>query len=319
LAGAYGVHEETRRKVLSSAERLSYRPNRVARGLATGRSHSLALLITDIRNPFFAEFARGAEDAAYEAGCDLILCNSDLNPEKQMGYFRSLRDKQIDGIIMNTVAALSQQERDELINSRIPVVLLNRPKGNPPFSTVLADDLRGGFLAGKHLIDLGHTVIAHLTGPRTHGNFIERAKGLLEAIRCSKRKIPAPIVIHGQHGEQGGYGLTKRLLSDRGGITAIVAGNDAMAMGAIRAIREAGLRIPEDISVAGFDDVPVAAIVHPPLTTIRVPKYEMGRAAAEILIAAPREAGHYVPEHRIFGVTFVERASCAAPGSKAHS
>ncbi len=316
LTGAYGVHDETRRKVLSTAERLAYRPNRVARGLATGRSHSLALLISDIRNPFFAEFARGAEDAAYEAGCDLILCNSDLNPAKQMGYFRSLREKQIDGIIMNTVAALGGEERDELVNSRVPVVLLNKPKGDPPFSTVLADNLRGGFLAGKHLIDLGHTAIAHLTGPRTHGNFNDRTKGLLEAVRCAKRKIPAPIVMHGYQGEQGGYELTQRLLADRRGVTAIFAGNDAMALGAIRAIAEAGLRIPDDISLVGFDDVPVAAIVHPALTTIRVPKYEMGRAAVEILLAASRAAGQSVPEHRTFGVTFIQRASCAARISK---
>src|SRR6266568_6799106 len=114
LNGEYGVHSETRELVLAVAQRLQYRPNRVARGLVTGRSHTLALVVSDIRNPFFAEVARGAEDAAYAADYDLVLCNSDLDAEKQMGYFDSLLAKRVDGIVMNSVAALSRAQQDQL-------------------------------------------------------------------------------------------------------------------------------------------------------------------------------------------------------------
>ena len=128
LNGEYGVHADTREHVVAVAERLRYRPNRVARGLVTGRSHTLALVVSDIRNLFFAEVARGAEDAAYRAGYDLVLCNSDLDAEKQMRYVQSLMEKRVDGILMNSVAALSKKQQEQLSGIGVPIVLLNRDR-----------------------------------------------------------------------------------------------------------------------------------------------------------------------------------------------
>ena len=136
-------------------QRLRYRPNRVARGLVTGRSHTLALVVSDIRNPFFAEVARGAEDAAYRAGYDLLLCNSDLDPEKQMRYAQSLMEKRVDGILMNSVAELSKKQQEQLSGLGVPIVLLNKSAPRSAFSTICADNEAGGATCGRLPVETG--------------------------------------------------------------------------------------------------------------------------------------------------------------------
>jgi LacI family transcriptional regulator, galactose operon repressor len=312
LSGVYGVHKTTREKVLTVAARLNYRPNRLARSLVTGKSKSLAMIISDIRNPFFAELTRGAEDAAYEAGYELVLCNSDLNPSKESRYVHSLLEKRVEGTVMNSVAGLSLVEQEELSRSGVPVVLLNRPSSSArirSFSTVLADNYAGGLLAGRYLIDLGHCVIGHLTGSIQHGNLRERTKGFRKALEETKAQITS-IIIHGQHNSEGGYRMMKKLLLERSGLTAVFTANDAMAFGAMRAIFESGLRVPEDISVIGFDNVEFAGIFRPLLTTIHQPTYEMGRAAVEILLRQAEHPDASTPEHRLMEVKLVERESC---------
>jgi len=312
LRGAYGVHRRTRQKVMEAAERLHYRPNRVARGLATGRSHTLGLIISDIRNPYFAEVARGAEDAARRAGYDLVLCNADLDPLKQMRYVRSLLEKRVDGLLMNSVADLNRQQQQELAACGAPIVLLNPPGTGQTFSTVTGDNFEGGRLAGAYLLGLGHRHIAHVTGPRRHGNLAARARGFLRAMQAAGARAKA-VVIHGAQSYQGGYEMTRKLLAEHPKVTAIFAGNDAMAFGAIRAALEAGLAVPEDLSLVGFDNVELSAIIRPPLTTIHQPKYEMGQAAVEILLRAAGRQGAALPEHLVLGVELVERQSCGAP------
>lgn len=305
LAGTYGVHRATREKILRIAERLQYRPNTMARGLVTGRSQTLGLLISDIRNPYFAEIARGVEDAAAAAGFEVLLCNSDLDGDKQMRYVQTLRTKRVDGIIMNTILNLSVTQRGDLAAAGVPVVLLNRPPGpDPLFSTVMADNFQGGFLAGQYLIGLGHRTIGHISGPRDHGNLSQRAKGFLAA--CGAADAPvAPVILYGEHTFAGGHELTKKIMARHPAITALFAGNDIMAFGAIRALMDLGLSTPSDISVIGFDDIEMASVITPALTTIRQPTSEIGRAAVEILLR-----GSKVPEQRVFGVTLVERQSC---------
>jgi DNA-binding LacI/PurR family transcriptional regulator len=304
LSGSYGVKESTRRKVVEAAKRLKYRANHVARTMATGRSNTYGLMISDIRNPFFSELARGAEDAAYAAGCELILCNADLDPAKQMRYLHSLIGKRVDGIVINSVAPLSAAERAELAEFAVPIVLLNRMAGSSKFSTVVADNREGGALAARHLLGLGHRKIGHITGPNLQGNLNDRTHGFLKAVG----KKAAVQVLRGQHSMEGGYELTRRLMEQLPGMTALFAANDAMAFGAIRALSEMGKRIPTDVSLVGFDNVDMAAIVHPPLTTVHQPKYETGKAALEILLNL-RESPETM-EHRVLGVRLIERESC---------
>jgi DNA-binding LacI/PurR family transcriptional regulator len=309
LNNGSGVNDQTREHIFAVAAKLNYRPNRVARGLVTGRSHSLALVVSDIRNPFFAEVARGAEDAARMANCDLILCNSDLDADKQMQYVQSLLEKRVDGILMNSVAALSREQQAQLAASGVPVVLLNRSASNCTFSTVCADNQSGGVLAAQYLLDHGHRKIAHITGPRQHGNLSDRARGFVRTLRSAANPAQ-PIVLHGRYNFTGGTDLTRKLLAEHPRITAIFAANDVMAYGAVRAILERGLRIPEDISLIGFDNLEFSSIIHPPLTTIHQPKYEMGHAAIEILLRLERDKRKQTPEHRLLGVELIERQSC---------
>ena len=293
------------------AASLNYQPNRVARGLATGRSYTIGLIVSDIRNPYFAEVARGAEDAACAAGCEIVLCNSDLDPAKQMRYIQSLLSKHVDGILMNSVAGLDREQQEQLSGAGVPVVLLNRPRSASNFSIVTADNAEGGFLAGEHLAALGHRQIAHITGPRDHGNLRDRARGLLKAAAAAG--CPPPVILYGDQNFKGGYDLARTILARYRDITAVFAANDIMAFGAIGAFLEAGLSVPADISIIGFDNLELCSVIHPPLTSIHQPKYEMGRAGVEMILAGVAKNDPSLPEHRQLGVKLIERQSCAAP------
>ncbi len=308
LSGAYGVHPKTRAKVLEIARKLEYRPNRVAQVLATGHSKSLGLIVSDIRNPFFADIARGAEDAAYRAGLDLILCNTDLNPEKQVRYIDSLLEKQVEGIIMNSVAPLGAEQMRRLSTITVPIVLLNRSKLRK-LSTVSVDNYKGGRLAAKYLIELGHKRVIHLSGPQNHSNLRDRARGFVDQYEASRLK--APMVLHGQHTESGGYELARDLFSKDREFTAISTGNDVMAFGVIRAAEEVNIRIPRDVSLIGFDDVSVGAIVNPSLTTIHQPSYEVGASAVELLLSQIAGGPPATGGNRMLDVSLKERSSCA--------
>jgi LacI family transcriptional regulator len=307
LNGIYGVNPLTRERVMEAASRLNYRPNRLARGLVTGRSQILGLIISDIRNPFFSEVARGVEDAAYSAGCDVVLCNSDLDPHKQNHYIASLMAKSVDGIIMNSVTALDQPEQERLALSGVPVVLLNRFASLAQFSTISADNEQGGRLAAEYFLQMGHTRLAHLTGPRHHGNLSQRAKGFLQAVREGSAAASV-IVAHGNHTLAGGYAMGLKLFREKQDITAIFAANDALAFGVLKAALECKVKIPQDVSLIGFDNVDLAAIVHPPLTTIHQSKYEIGEAAVNVLLRLAK-ARDKSPENRVMGVELIERES----------
>ena len=230
LNGEYGVHADTREHVVAVAQRLRYRPNRVAQGLVTGRSHTLALVVSDIRNLFFAEVARGAEDAAYRAGYDLVLCNSDLDAEKQMRYAQSLMEKRVDGILMNSVAALSKKQQEQLLGLGVPIVLLNRTAPRSAFSTICADNEAGGALAAEYLLKLGHRKIAHLTGPRHHGNMTERAKGFVDRLAAARKPV------------QTGRAARQEQLSGRPGTGAEAAGAASGCDGGVCGQRHDGVR-----------------------------------------------------------------------------
>jgi DNA-binding LacI/PurR family transcriptional regulator len=307
MTGAYGVHADTRRRVLEAAATLNYKPNRFARALVTGRSNVIGLVVSDVRNPYFAEIARGAEDAAYAAGCDLLLCNSDLDSTKQMRYINSLLEKRVEGIVMNSVMSLSRKEQASIAESKVPVVLLYRPAEPTCFSTVSTDSERGGELAASCLLENGHRQVAYFSGPRQHANLSKRVSGFVERVHKFGSGSTAS-VIYGTHTLAGGYEMAKALFRKPGNITGIATANDVVAFGVLKAALEMGVQIPRDFSLIGFDDVEFASIVHPPLTTIRQSKYEIGSAAVEILLrlAAGKDS---TAEHRVLGVELVERAS----------
>jgi DNA-binding LacI/PurR family transcriptional regulator len=301
------INQKTRDRIFAAAARLNYRPNRVARGLVTGRSQTFGLIVSDIRNPFFAELARGVEDAAYAAGFDVVLCNSDLHAEKQLRYVTSLVEKAVDGIIINYASAMDRRQEKHLASLGVPVVLLNRPESLKLLSTVSADNFQGGFLAGSYLLKLGHRRLLMLGGPEEQSNHAARKRGFLKGVQGAQGV--QPLVLHGDQNFSGGYQLTWKALASQTGITAVFASNDVMAFGAIRALTEAGKRVPEDISVIGFDNVELSGMIQPRLTTIDQPKYEIGRAAVELLLELSRPGNGTQPVHRVFGVQLIERQS----------
>jgi len=313
LNNAYGIHSDTRAKVLATAKEIGYRPNRLAQGLARGRSRTLGLVITDIRNPYWTEVARGAEDAAFAAGYDLVLCNSDLDAGKQTRYVYSLLEKRVAGILMNAVTGLTRSVQEDLAQWNVPVVLLNAPRKGSSFSTVTTDTFEGGFLAGTYLVRLGHKSLAVLTGRVERSNLTDRVKGFMKAVNSSGEGAVATVVIRGAHTSEGGYEAAKKLLANHPKVTAIFAANDVMAFGVIRAIYEQGLKVPENISVMGFDNLELSGIIRPPLTTIQCAKYEVGQAAVELLLKLAQQKDAQLPEHLVFGVRLVERESCRPP------
>lgn len=313
LNGSYGVHKATREKVLAVARQLNYRVNLVARELAVGKSHTLGLLVPDLGNHFVTEVVRGAEDAAYAAGYHILLCHSYLDSTREAQHIRSLLDKRVEGILMHSVQTLSQSEVDELNNSGIPVVILSRPPNATTFSGVCVNHFEGGALVGEHLRELGHRKMAVLSGPRGHGNFAEQTKGFIKA--TASVDCPVPVVMNGPPSFDGGYRMARKLTEQNPDVTAIFAANDVTAFGVMRAVHEAGLRIPEDLSLVGFNNIELADVVNPPLTTIHQPKYEMGQAAVEILLSLAKNGSEGVPEQREFGVRLIRRASTAPPRS----
>lgn len=312
LNGNYGVHKDTRQQVLRIAKRLNYRVNLMAKGLAEGRSRTIGVLVAAISDACILDQIRGVEDAAYAAGYQIVLSSSYLDVKKEALQLHSLLEKRVDGILIHSVDALNKAEIAELVDSKVPVVLFHQIPGTSDFSSVCMNQFEGGYLAGKHLVELGHRHIAFLSGPRGHGNFVQRTRGLLRAIRLVKENV-RPIIIHGQPDFEGGYQMAKDLLKKKHRATAIFAANDMTAFGISHAIFEAGLSIPEDISLIGFGNVELANIVRPPLTTIHHPKYEMGKAAVEILLGLAQKGALGVPEHREFGIRLVVRASTAPP------
>jgi LacI family transcriptional regulator len=209
---------------------------------------------------------------------------------------------------MNSVAALSRAQQEGLMALGMPIVLLSRMAAERFFSTVTADNHTGGYLAGRYLTQLGHRFIAHITGPKRHGNFSERARGFLKAIEES-RKTVKPVIMHGAQSFKGGYDMVRHLIERHPETTAIFTGNDIMAFGAMRALYELGLRIPKEVSLIGFDNLEFSSLLHPPLTTVHQPKYEMGQAAVELLLKLGKRDGR-TPEHRMLGVELIERESC---------
>jgi DNA-binding LacI/PurR family transcriptional regulator len=207
------------------------------------------------------------------------------------------------------VSPLSAEDQAELVECGVPIVLLNRSAASKAFSTVSADNEAGGVLAAQHLLKLGHRKIAHVTGPRQHGNLSDRTRGFVQTLEDAPRPV-TPIVLHGPFNFEGGRDLSARLLAEHPETTAIFAANDVMAFGAVRTALDRGLRIPEDLSLIGFDNIEFSSIIHPPLTTIHQPKYEMGQAAVEILLRLARDKTRRTPESRVLGVELIERQSC---------
>jgi LacI family transcriptional regulator len=280
------VNEETAQRVIEAAAQLGYRPNPIARGLKTNRSHTIGVLVPDLQNPLFPPIVRGIQDKLEQAGYTPLIANTDNDPDRERNDFEAMRARQVDGVITAT-ARLDHGVLDEMAADGLPIVLVNRRLDDGPLSSATADDHEGARLAVKHLIELGHTRIAHLAGPQAVSTGRLRLEGYLDGMSDAGLE-PGPVLTGNAFTEPEGARLAGDLLDE--GATAIVAGNDLMALGVYDVLAERGLRCPDDLSVVGFNDMPFSERFNPPLTTIRIPHYEIGASAAELLLERLQDA-----------------------------
>jgi DNA-binding LacI/PurR family transcriptional regulator len=284
LNGVPTVSEKNRQKTLAAISLLNYSPNITARTLKTKRSYCIGLIVSDIHNPFYSEFARGVEDLVHAMGYKLFLCNSDRNAGKEQAYVDALIKGMVDGLILMKTRLPSSTLAE--IGARVSVVLVDtcgdEDHGGCDFVGV--NDYDGITQALGFLWNYKHRRIAMIAGPQDSLSARERVRSFFDFFNA-RGYGPADINIrYSSYDWHGGYDCAKKLLDGSRPPTAVLAANDLMAIGAMKALRERGLFIPRDISVVGFDDINMASLCIPALTTVKQPKYEMGEYSARKLL-----------------------------------
>lgn len=282
------VNEETAQRVLGAAEQLGYLPNPIARGLKTNRSYTIGVLVPDITNPLFPPILRGIEDRLEEDGYTPLMANTDNDRERARIDWQTMRARQVDGIITAT-AHRADPIAEEITDSGLPLVLVNRRVDDPAIRAATPDDRAGMRLAVEHLVSLGHRRIAHIGGPLEFSSGHDRHDGFLEAMReGGVEPDPDLVIISNAFTEPEGAKACRELLDRGGGATAIAASNDLIALGCYDVFLERSIQCPGELSVTGFNDMPFADRFQPPLTTVRIRPYEVGVAAAELMLEALR-------------------------------
>ncbi len=275
---------ETRLHVEAAINQLGYMPNTLARSLRSRRTNTLALVLTDITNPFWTTVVRGVEDVASEAGFNLILCNTDESEAKQEQYLNMLLQKRVDGVLLVPVRCTSQPVHF-IQSQNVPLVILDRHIPGVEVDSVRGDSEGGGYALVQLLLSLGHRQIAMLSGPQGVSSADDRVTGYQKAMAQAGLDHQNELVFYGEFTQQSGYKMMQSALAVKPRPTAIFAGNNFITIGSFKAVRDAGLRVPEDIALVGFDDLPVTLIIDPFFTVASQPAYEMGKQATELILA----------------------------------
>jgi LacI family transcriptional regulator len=304
------VSEATRQRVLDSIATLGFVRNESARQLRAGSSRTVGLVVLDIANPFFTDVARGVEDAVNAVGLAVILCNSDDRPDKEAAYLDVLAEQRVQGVIITPTAVLSPA-LESLRHRGIPVVLLDRRSADPEHCSVAVDDVHGGRLAADHLLERGHRRIAFVGSASGLPQIQERRDGVEQAVRevagsddALTAFSPAALTVAG--GREAGELIVGMPANRRP--TAAVCANDLIALGLLQEMVRHGVRVPDDFAIVGYDDIDYAAAAAVPLSSVRKPRNELGRRAAELLLDEARGTDH---EHRqlVFEPQLVVRRS----------
>jgi len=309
LSGARGVSEATRRKVLTVAQELQYSPNYIARSLKKRQTNTIALIISDITNPFFTTLARGVEDRASEYGFNTIFCNTDEDPRIEAAYVELMLRRQVDGLLISSCS--DGRSLSFLSKRSVPVVLVDRKVKDSSWDCVVGDSEYGAYALTKHLIEVhGKRKIAIISGPLVLSTNRERVEGYTRALKEAGVTPREEWIVIGAYKEDFGYQATRRLLERGSSIEAIFAGNNVIAVGAIRAARELGIRVPEDLALVTFDDFDLASALFPFLTAAKQPAYTMGTLAVEMLLERIR--GEKIRERRevVLRPEIIIRRSC---------
>jgi DNA-binding LacI/PurR family transcriptional regulator len=295
LNGTGQVAEAKRAAIDAAVEQLGYRPNTIARSLVTRATQTIALLLPDITNPFYAELVAGIQQLTLERDYTMLLCTTDFDPEQEERYLRLLRAKHVDGALVDGLV-LPPERIARFVEDGFPIVCLDRDVNSPAVPLVQVDNRMGARLATEHLLSLGHTRIAHIAGASARISE-ERLLGYQGALAAAGLEPDSALVAMGDFTEMGGHAAMRALLASAPDLSAVFAANDLSAIGALNAIAAAGRSVPGDVSLVGFDDVRLAQYTSPPLTTVRQPAREIARTSTELLLGMidghkPRKLHH---------------------------
>lgn len=302
------VNAETAARIKKVAAAMGYSANPIARSLKTSRSSSIGLVIPDLTNPLFPPIVRGIEDVLRPVGYSAWIVNTDNRADVEKAAVDSFRQRNVEGFVFAT-AHLTHPLLDELAAASTPMVLVNRRSANPDIPSVTSDDAAGVATAMQHLVGLGHTKIVHLAGPQDLSTGVNRRRAFISSLEdLGLPAEPQRTVLCNAWSEQAGAAATRALLDSGPEFTAVLAGNDLLALGVYDALAEQGLRCPGDISVVGFNDTPFMDKVSPPLTTVRIPHYEIGAEAARLLLKVLNDPDRH-PRSLLLSLTLVIRGS----------
>ncbi len=307
LNGSANVTEITRRRIIGVAERLRYVPHSAARSLITRRTQTVGALLPDLFGEFFSELIRGIDLAARARGLHLLVSSSHGHSSEAAAALRAMQGR-VDGVLVMSPHVDATFLSDHL-SSGLPAVLINTPLHDSRYATLNVDNYGGALAMTQHLIERGFRSIAFVTGP--HGNFdaSERQRGFDDAVARSEKSIDVQI-LRGDFSEESGYRIGRQLCEARARPRAIFAANDTMAIGILLAFNGGGVRVPDDVALAGFDDIPISRFVNPPLTTVRVRIADLGRSALEQLSLQLDKQEAIDPQEQKPSCDIVVRASC---------
>lgn len=304
------VNQDTAERVRRVARSLGYQANTAARSLKTARSSSVGLVLPDLMNPLFPPIARGVEDVLDQAGYSAWIVNTDNDPAREAAAVETMLGRNVEGFIFAT-ARLEHPLIERLAAADTPVVLVNRRLGRADVPSVTSDDAVGVAMAVRHLVELGHERIAHLAGPQDLSTGVARLRAFRQALQDHGLEDPAErrVACRAWSEEAGAEGAAA--LFDSGAeFSAVLAGNDLLALGCYDVLSARGLRCPEDVSVVGYNDMPFIDKFSPPLTSVRIPHYEIGAEAARLLLEEVRQPGRH-PRSIVLPLTLRVRGSTA--------
>lgn len=313
LSGLNGVGKAARERVLQTVRRLDYQPNRLARDLRAGLRKVIGVIIPDLQNPFFPGVVHGVEAVLYQAGYTLVLGHSDGVAEREQAHLAMLRGEGAAGVILIPDNGPGADYR-ALREWKLPVVAVDRAPSGLEVDLVSCNNREGTQRATEHLLQHGYQDIAFINGPENLSVSQERLRGYQDALRAAGITPPAPFVLHSDFRQAGGRSGMQRLLSLAKPPRAVLIGNNLMTLGALEAIYERGWRVPEQVAVVGFDDLPWAGSLRPPLTAVAQPLEEIGRTAARLLLERLQRPDHMVRQV-VLPTQLIVRDSCGAHGS----
>jgi LacI family transcriptional regulator len=306
---------ETAARIERACKRLAYRPNLLAKRLSLGSSELIGLVTPDIANPFFSALAAAAEDEARRLGYSLLIMSTGGDPQMEFAHIDRLDSRDVDGVIILTNRPDDGRLRD-IVDGRKDVVLLDEDVPGAEVGRIFVENEKGAYMATQHLLDVGHRRIAHVGGPRDLFSTRERFAGYARALAEAGVAMDEPLVRFGSYERAAGYSAVKDIIT-HAAPTAVFAGSDYLAIGALAALREKGLDAPRDLSLVGFDDMPFAEWLHPPLTTVRQPIEQMGRQGVRTLLAQIKDGA--APALVRLATELVERSSVAPLSVTAHA